>query len=44
MEIDEMTSVEFKTIIELVIMILEKCETKEEALDKLKNLSIVKAN
>ena len=39
---DNMTSIEFKTIIEMIIMIVESCETKEEILDKLKNLSIIK--
>ncbi len=37
-----MTNQEFKTIIEMVIMIIEKAETKEEALEKLRNLSIIK--
>lgn len=44
MEKDEMTKVEFKTLMEMVIMILEGSKTKEEALDKLKNLSIFKEN
>jgi hypothetical protein len=39
---NDMTSIEFKTIIEMIIMIVESCETKEEILDKLKNLSIIK--
>jgi len=42
MEHEEMTNQEFKTIIEMVIMIIEKAETKEEALEKLRNLSIIK--
>ena len=42
MENEEMSTMEFKTLIEMVILILEKCETKEEALEKLKNLSIIK--
>ena len=37
-----MTNQEFKTIIEMIIMIIEKAETKEEALEKLRNLSIIK--
>lgn len=41
---DEMTTLEFKTIMEMVITIIESSETKEEALEKLKNLSIVKEN
>ena len=42
MEHEEMTNKEFKTIIEMIIMIIEKAETKEEALEKLRNLSIIK--
>lgn len=42
MEHEEMTNQEFKTIIELIIMIIEKAETKEEALEKLRSLSIIK--
>lgn len=42
MENEEMTSVEFKTVMEMVIMIAESCKDKEEIIDKLKNLSIVK--
>ena len=37
-----MSNAEFKTLIEMVIMILEGCETKEEALEKFKNLTIMK--
>ena len=37
-----MTNQEFKTIIEMIIMIIEKAETKEEALEKPRNLSIIK--
>lgn len=39
---NEMSNAEFKTLIEMVIMILEGCETKEEALEKFKNLTIMK--
>lgn len=39
---NEMTDREFKTIIEMIILIIEGSETKEEALEKLKNLSIFK--
>ena len=39
---EQMTNVEFKTIIEMVILILESSKTKEEALEKLKNLTIIK--
>jgi hypothetical protein len=42
MEHEEMTNKEFKTIIEMIIMIIEKAETKEEALEKLRGLSIIK--
>lgn len=41
-EENEMTSLEFKTIIEMIIMIVESCKDKEEVLEKLKNLSIIK--
>ena len=44
MENEEMTKAEFKTLMEMVIMILEGSKTKEEALDKLKNLSIFEEN
>ena len=39
---NEMTTSEFKTIIEMIIMIVESCKDKEEVLEKLKNLSIIK--
>ena len=42
MENENMTDKEFKTIIEMIILILEGSKTKEEALEKLKNLSINK--
>ena len=42
MEHEEMTNQEFKTIIEMIIMIIEKAETKEEALEKLRSLYIIK--
>ena len=42
MEHEEMTTLEFKTLIEMVILILEKSESKEEALENLKNLTIIK--
>lgn len=37
-----MTNQEFKTIIEMVIRIIEGSEDKEEAIEKLKELSIMK--
>ena len=40
----EMSNVEFKTILEMVIMIIEGSKDKEEALKKLKNLSIFSEN
>ena len=42
MENEEMTTLEFKTIMEMVSTIVESSKDKEEALEKLKNLSIVK--
>lgn len=39
---NEMTTQEFKTIIEMVIMIIESSKDKEEALEKLRSLSIIK--
>lgn len=42
MENENMTDTEFKTIIEMIILIIEGSKTKEEALEKLKNLSINK--
>lgn len=39
---EEMTNQEFKTIIEMIILIVEGSETKEEILEKLKNLTIMK--
>lgn len=39
---NEMSNQEFKTILEMVIIILEGSKDKEEALEKLKNLSIMK--
>lgn len=41
MENTEMTNNEFKTVLEMVIMILESCKDKEEALEKLKSLAIL---
>lgn len=41
---DDMSNVEFKTVLEMVIMIIEGAKDKEEALEKLKNLSIFKDN
>lgn len=36
-----MTNPEFKTILEMVIMIIEGSKDKEEALNKIKSLSIL---
>ena len=41
---EEMTKVEFKTLMEMFILILEGSQTEEEALEKLKNLSVFKEN
>lgn len=43
MENDEMTRDEFKTLMEMVIMIVEGSRDKEEALEKLKSLTILKS-
>lgn len=42
MENDEMTTLEFKSIMKMVVMIIESSKDKEEALEKIKNLSILK--
>lgn len=39
---EEMTTIEFKTIIEMVIEVIKSSRDKEEALEKLQNLSILK--
>lgn len=39
---EEMTTLEFKTIIEMVIEIIKSSKDKEDALKKLQNLSIMK--
>lgn len=39
---NEMTNTEFKTILEMIILIIEGSKTKEEALEKIKNLTILK--
>ncbi len=39
-----MTTIEFKTVMEMVVLIKEKSKNKEEALEKIKNLSILKEN
>ena len=44
MEKDIMTTLEFKTVMEMVVLIIENCKNKEEALEKIKNLSILKEN
>ena len=43
MEIKEMPKDEIKTLMEMVILILEGSETKEEAIEKIKSLSILKS-
>ena len=42
MEKEEMTKAEFKTLMEMVVMIIEGSKDKEEALEKIKNLTILK--
>ena len=44
MEKDIMTTLEFKTVMEMVELIIESSKNKEEALEKIKNLSILKEN
>ena len=44
MEKDIMTTLEFKTVMEMVVLIIESSKNKEEALEKIKNLSISKEN
>lgn len=39
---EDMTRDEFKTIMEMVLMIIEGSKDKEEAIDKIKNLTILK--
>lgn len=39
-----MTTLEFKTVMEMVVLIIENSKNKEEALEKIKNLSILKEN
>ena len=39
---EEMTQSEFRTIMEMVIMIVNDAKDKQEAIEKLKSLSIVK--
>ena len=43
MENEEMTRDEFKTLMEMVIMIVEGSKDKAEALEKLKSLTILKS-
>ena len=44
MEKDIMTTLEFKTVMEMVVLIIESSKNKEEALEKIKNLSNLKEN
>lgn len=44
MEKDIMTTLEFKTVMKMVVLIIESSKNKEEALEKIKNLSILKEN
>lgn len=42
MDNEEMTKEEFKTVIEMIVMIIESSADKEEAIEKIKNLEIMK--
>ncbi|MDO4803386.1 MAG: hypothetical protein Q4A32_01030 [Lachnospiraceae bacterium] len=42
MENSEMTKWDLRTVLEMVVTILETSETKEEAIEKIKSLSIMK--
>lgn len=44
MEIEEMSIMDLKTILEMIVIILEGSKDKEEALEKIKNLSILSSN
>ena len=44
MEQENMTKDEFKTLMEMVVMIVEGSADKEEALQKIKSLEILKDN
>lgn len=39
---EQMTNVEFKTLIEMIIEIIKASENKEDAIKKLENLTIMK--
>ena len=41
-DMEEMTKEEFKTIMEMVTMIIEGSKDKEEALEKIKSLTILR--
>lgn len=41
METNEMSIMDLKTILEMIVIILEGSKDKEEALEKIKNLSIL---
>lgn len=44
METNDMAIMDLKTILEMIIIILEGSKDKEEALEKIKNLSILSSN
>lgn len=44
MDNEAMTNQEFRTVLEMVIRIIEGSKDKEEAIEKLKDLSIMKNN
>ncbi len=39
---EDMTSKEFKTLLEMILLIIESCKTTEEAIEKIKGLDILK--
>jgi len=44
METNEMSGIDLKTILEMIVIILEGSKDKDEALEKIKNLSILNSN
>lgn len=39
---EDMTREEFKTVLEMIILIIDSSKDKDEALEKIKNLEILK--
>ena len=42
LKMEDMTSKEFKTLLEMILLIIESCKTTEEAIEKIKGLDILK--